>query len=407
MLGVAAGEVEHAVVEGVEAGQGDELELVAHGAQFALELGDLVVVEGGLPVERGRAVVREHLVRVLRVDRLGELAGLGQVRGAGLDPDEVGVRGVGQAAGDNRGHAVLHPVEALGGALAGRELGVTLVDVAGQQVGRERVRAGDDQGGGVRDVGGEAGRVEGADVLGGRDEDLAAEVAALLLRGELVLVVDARRAGRDHRLGQLEGVQRTAEAGLGVGHDRRQPVRRVGAALGRRDLVGPQQRVVDPTDHLRDGVDRVQGLVRVGVPGLVGVGGHLPAGQVDRLQPGAHLLHGLAAGQRAERVEVVERVQLPPQPLGAAPGQGVLLADTAGKPDHVLGGVGALDARPAGVRGPPLLELLGRRRRVRVCHDRHRLHESLGLPTLSVSDETLALCALIGSCGRRPHLGRS
>jgi hypothetical protein len=34
-------------------GQGHELELVAHGAQLALELGDGGVVELGLPVEGG------------------------------------------------------------------------------------------------------------------------------------------------------------------------------------------------------------------------------------------------------------------------------------------------------------------------------------------------------------------
>jgi hypothetical protein len=33
------------VVEGVEAGQGDELELVAHGAEFALEAGDGLVIQ--------------------------------------------------------------------------------------------------------------------------------------------------------------------------------------------------------------------------------------------------------------------------------------------------------------------------------------------------------------------------
>ncbi len=58
----------------------------------------------------------------------------------------------------------------------------------------------------------------------GRDEHLAAHVAALLLARELVLEVDAGGAGLDHRLHQLEGVERAAEAGLGVGDDRREPV---------------------------------------------------------------------------------------------------------------------------------------------------------------------------------------
>ena len=73
-------------------------------------------------------------------------------------------------------------------------------------------------------VGREARREEGADELAGRHEHLAAEVAALLLRRELILEVDARRARLDHPLHQLEGVQRAAEAGLGVGDDREQVV---------------------------------------------------------------------------------------------------------------------------------------------------------------------------------------
>ena len=44
-LAVAARQLEHAVVERVEAGQRDELELVAHRAELALELGDGRVVE--------------------------------------------------------------------------------------------------------------------------------------------------------------------------------------------------------------------------------------------------------------------------------------------------------------------------------------------------------------------------
>ena len=48
---VAAGQLEHAMIEAVEAGQGDELEFVAHRAEFALEAGDRVLVELRLPVE--------------------------------------------------------------------------------------------------------------------------------------------------------------------------------------------------------------------------------------------------------------------------------------------------------------------------------------------------------------------
>ena len=155
-------------------------------------------------------------------------------------------------------------------------------------------------------VGREARGVQRADVLAGRHQHLAAQVAALLLRRELVLEVHASRARLDHRLHQLVGVQRAAEPGFRVGHDRRHPVRchPVTPSLGVLDLVGAAQRGVDPAHDVRHRIDRIQRLVGVHLPRGIGVGGDLPAGQVDRLQPGPHLLHRLVAGQRAERVNV-------------------------------------------------------------------------------------------------------
>src|SRR4029434_10251429 len=70
---VTARQLAHAVVERVEPGQGDELKLVAHGSQFALEVCDGAVVEVLLPVERRRAVVRQQLVREYGTNCLGEL----------------------------------------------------------------------------------------------------------------------------------------------------------------------------------------------------------------------------------------------------------------------------------------------------------------------------------------------
>jgi hypothetical protein len=95
---IAVGQVEHRVVQAVEAGQRDELELVAHGAELALELGDGGVVEVLLPVEGRRAVVGQHLAGELRVDGIGERLASFQVGLAGLAPDQVGVGRVGQAA---------------------------------------------------------------------------------------------------------------------------------------------------------------------------------------------------------------------------------------------------------------------------------------------------------------------
>src|SRR5450631_2459854 len=91
---VAVREVEHAVVQRVESGERDELELVAHGAQLALEPGDGRVVEVLLPVERRRAVVGEHLAGMDLLHALGEAAREFQVGGAGLAPHEIRVFGV-------------------------------------------------------------------------------------------------------------------------------------------------------------------------------------------------------------------------------------------------------------------------------------------------------------------------
>ena len=101
---------------------------------------------------------------------------------------------------------------------------VALVDVAGEQLCAIRIGARDQQGRHAHDVGGETRGIERADELLDRDQHLAAEMAALLFRRELVLEVHAGRARLDHRLHQLERVERAAEAGLGVGDDRREPV---------------------------------------------------------------------------------------------------------------------------------------------------------------------------------------
>src|SRR5687767_13905928 len=83
---VAVGEVEHAVVQRMEAGERDELELVSHGAQLALEPGDGRAVEVLLPVERRRAVVGEHLAGVHLLHAFGEAAREVEVGRAGLAP---------------------------------------------------------------------------------------------------------------------------------------------------------------------------------------------------------------------------------------------------------------------------------------------------------------------------------
>src|SRR5207248_1117644 len=121
LVRVAARELEHRGIERVEAGQRHELEAVAELREILLEGSDLRVVEVLAPVERRRAVVGEQLARELLVDGLRELARLAHVRRRGLEPDEVGVRRGGAAAGDGRVQTLANAEEAFGSALAGQE----------------------------------------------------------------------------------------------------------------------------------------------------------------------------------------------------------------------------------------------------------------------------------------------
>ena len=196
--------------------------------------------------------------------------------------------------------------------------------------------------------------------FGGRHQHLATHVAALLDGSELVFEVHAARAGADHGLHQFERVEHAAEAGFGVGHDRREVVDVALVAgvraLGPLDFVGAAEGVVDALDHGRHRVHRIQRLVGVHRRVAVVVGGDLPARQVDRLDAGLDLLHGLAAGERAEAVDVGLAVHEVPQLFGAAAGQRVLDRERAAQPHHVGGAVAALDAFPARVGGPVFFE---------------------------------------------------
>ena len=303
-----------------------------------------------------------------RADRVGERSSLIQVGRRRLAPQHVRERRVRQAARDRGVQSRLHAVEALARPRAGREARVALVDVRREQRGRERVGARDDERRDAEHVGRQARRGQRPDELLGRDQDLAAQMPALLLAGELVLEVHARRACLDHRSHQLERVQRAAEPGLGVGHDRRDQAD-VGA-FGPRDLVRAHQRVVQPSDHGRDRVRRVERLVRVRLAGQVRVGGDLPAREVDRLESGLQHLDGLSTRHGAERRDVVPLPQQLPQSLRAEPRDRVLHADRATEPDDILTRVRPLDPAPARVGRPLVFQLLrfaadpGLRRRV-------------------------------------------
>ncbi len=247
-------------------------------------------------------------------------------------------------------------VEAFGSALAGQERLVVFVVVGSQQVSSFGIGTGDDQGRHAVDVGRHTGSDQLLDSFGGRHENLAAHVAALLDGSQLVFPVHAGGASADHGLHQFVSVQHATKTGFGIGNDRQVVIDVAGVArvgtLGPLDFVGAVEGIVDALDDLRHGVNRVQRLIRVHGGVLVVVGSDLPAGQVDRLDAGLGLLNGLTAGQGAQAVDVGRVVDQIPQLFGAATGQGMLDLERAAETDNVSCGIAALDAFPAGVFSP-------------------------------------------------------
>ncbi len=179
---------------------------------------------------------------------------------------------------------------------------------------------------------------------------------AFFLAGQLVFEVHSGSAGLDHAFHQLEGVERSAEAGLGVGHDG-QKVVAVRPAFHVLYLVGAAQRVVDPSHDVGHAIGRVQTLVGIHLSGVIGVGGHLPSTQINGRQAGLGHLHGLVSGQRAQGVDVGLECDEFPQFFRPAPGQRVLDVQAAAQPHDVVGRVVAAHAFPTRVIGPFTFEL--------------------------------------------------
>ena len=121
-----------------------------------------------------------------------------------------------------------------------------------------------------------------------------------LRAGELVFEVNPRRARFDHGFHQLKGVQRPSETRLRIGHDGRKPVN-ITFVLGVLDLIGALECIIDAAHHVGHAVSRIEALIRIHLPGEIGVACHLPAAQVDRFQAGLHLLYGLVSCKRAKR----------------------------------------------------------------------------------------------------------
>ncbi len=292
---------------------------------------------------------------------LGEFFCFLEVRGRGFPPQQVGIFRERDAALDavRESRAGLESEETFRGPFAGNELAIALVHVGGDQFCTLRVRPRKDKSRRAADVGGETRRDQVAFMRRGRDQHLAAHVAALLLGRELVLEVNAGGARLDIGLHDLERVQGAAEAGFGVGHDRHEPVD-LGAAFGVLDLVGTLEGAVDAAAKLRPGIGRIKALVGIHRARSVGVGGNLPARQVDRGQAGAGLLHRLVAGDGAERIDERLFLQRFPKPIGAALGQRVGDRHGAAQLLHLGRAVGTADAieTPCG-RGNQLFIGLG------------------------------------------------
>ena len=99
---VAARELEHGMIQRMEAGQRDELELVAHRRDVTLKTRDRGVVQIFAPVERRRAVVSQQLAGEFRVNAIGEFARFVNIGLGSFAPDHVRVRRVGNCARDGR-----------------------------------------------------------------------------------------------------------------------------------------------------------------------------------------------------------------------------------------------------------------------------------------------------------------
>ena len=279
-----------------------------------------------------------------------------EVGRACFTPEHVDIRGIRKAPRHRLVEALDGAVEALRGALTRAERLVAIIHIGGEQIRGFSIGAREQHGGHAHYVGGEAGGNQFLHRFLARHQHLAAHVTAFLHGSELVLEVNAGGTGIDHSLHQLVGVQHAAETGLGVGHDRGEPVD-VTLAFHVRDLIGPLQRVVDSLHHGGNARHRVQRLIRIHRQAFIGVRGHLPAGQVDRRNAGLDLLHGLIASERAQGIDEGHLGHHLPQLFRSASGEGVLDVQAAPQPIHLFCGVAALHAFPARIFRPILLDL--------------------------------------------------
>src|SRR5690606_6363874 len=88
-----------------------------------------------------------------------------------------------------------------------------------------------------------------------------------------------------------------------------------------------------------------------------GVTRHLPAGKINSLESRLDLLHGLVPSQRAQRIHEWLGMQQAPQLFGATACQRMLDLHRTTQTHDLFGTVAALDALPARIFSPALLQI--------------------------------------------------
>jgi len=84
----------------------------------------------------------------------------------------------------------------------------------------------------------------------------------------------------NHRLHQFEGVQISAEARLGIGNHRCEPLNPV-ATFCMMDLVRPDQGLIDAPHQIGHAVGWIQALIGIHLSRVVGICSHLPSTDIN------------------------------------------------------------------------------------------------------------------------------
>src|SRR5581483_588574 len=103
----------------------------------------------------------------------------------------------------------------------------------------------------------------------------------------------------------------------------------------------------------------IEALIRIHLPRLISVGRHLPAADVDRLEPGPHLLQRLVPRDRAQRMHIGLGMKQFPEPLRAEFRQRVLDMHSPAQALDIRRTVRAHDSAPARIVIPLICQLGG------------------------------------------------